>query len=190
MLRRLARFSLRHRRLVALAWVVLFVAGIAIGSGVFERLDPDVGDVEGTESAVAGARLYALDPGGETIAAVADGIDPRDPAAAAAVAATVERLRAIPGVAEVAAPVAGGPPELAAVDGRAVLVAVELAPAWARTASTRRWRRPRPSCAGWTPPGSWSAAGRSRTPSSRTRSPPTWPGPSCCPCRWCWCCCW
>jgi RND superfamily putative drug exporter len=44
------------------------------------------------------------------------------------VAATVERLRAIPGVAEVAAPVAGGPPELAAVDGRAVLVAVEFAP--------------------------------------------------------------
>ncbi|HET9290921.1 MAG TPA: MMPL family transporter [Actinomycetes bacterium] len=128
MLRRLARFSLRHRRLVALAWAVLFVAGIAIGSGVFERLDPDVGDVEGTESAGADARLDALDPGGETIAAVADGIDPRDPAAAAAVAATVERLRAIPGVAEVAAPVAGGPPELAAVDGRAVLVAVEFAP--------------------------------------------------------------
>ncbi|HEX5880083.1 MAG TPA: MMPL family transporter [Actinomycetota bacterium] len=128
MLRRLARFSLRHRRLVALAWAVLFVAGIAIGSGVFERLDPDVGDVEGTESAGADARLDALDPGGETIAAVADGIDPRDPAAAAAVAATVERLRAIPGVAEVAAPVAGGPPELAAIDGRAVLVAVEFAP--------------------------------------------------------------
>jgi putative drug exporter of the RND superfamily len=128
MLRRLARFSLRHRRLVALAWVVLFVAGIAIGGAVFGRLDPDVGDVEGTESAVAGARLHALDPGGETVAAVADGIDPRDPAAAAAVAATAERLRAIPGVAEVAAPVAGGPPELAAVDGRAVLVAVELAP--------------------------------------------------------------
>jgi putative drug exporter of the RND superfamily len=128
MLRRLARFSLRHRRLVALAWVALFVAGIAIGSGVFERLDPDVGDLEGTESAVADARLDALDPGGESIAAVADGIDPRDPAAAAAVAATVERLRAIPGVAEVAAPVAGGPPELAAVDGRAVLVAVEFAP--------------------------------------------------------------
>jgi putative drug exporter of the RND superfamily len=128
MLRRLARFSLRHRRLVALAWVVLFVAGIAIGGTVFGRLDPDVGDIEGTEAAVAGARLYALDPGGETIAAVTDGVDPRDPGAAAAVAATVERLRAIPGVAEVAAPVAGGPPELAAVDGRAVLVAVELAP--------------------------------------------------------------
>src|SRR5215217_3520568 len=75
MLRRLARFSLRHRRLVATAWVVLFVGGIAIGSGVFDRLDPDVGDVEGTESARAADRLRALDPGGESIAAVADPFD-------------------------------------------------------------------------------------------------------------------
>jgi RND superfamily putative drug exporter len=127
-LRRLARFSLRHRRLVAAAWVVLFVAGIALGSGVFDRLDPDVGDVEGTESARAEARLDALDPGGESIAAVADGIDPSDPAVAADLRATVERLRAIPGVAEVADPVTTGVPELVASDGRAVLVAVELAP--------------------------------------------------------------
>jgi RND superfamily putative drug exporter len=59
---------------------------------------------------------------------VADGVDPRDPAVAAAVAATVARLEAIPGVAQVASPVTGGPPELVARDGRAVLVAVELAP--------------------------------------------------------------
>jgi RND superfamily putative drug exporter len=190
MLRRLARFSLRHRRLVALAWAVLFVAGIAIGSGVFERLDPDVGDVEGTESAAADARLDALDPGGETIAAVADGIDPRDPAAAAAVAATVERLRAIPGVAEVAAPVAGGPPELAAVDGRAVLIAVEFAPDLDDDRFDQALEAAEAELRRLDAPGSWSAAGRSRTPSSRTRSPPTWPGPSCCPCRWCWCCCW
>ena len=128
MLARIARFSLRRRRLVAAAWAVLFVAGIAIGGGVFERLDPDVGDVEGTESARAEARLDALDPGGETIAAVADGVDPADPAVAAAIRATVERLRAIPGVAEVADPVTGEAPELVAGDGRAVLVAVELAP--------------------------------------------------------------
>jgi RND superfamily putative drug exporter len=128
MLRRLARFSLRHRRLVAGAWAVLFLAGIALGSGVFERLDPDVGDAEGTESGRAAARLDALDPGGETIAALADGIDPRDPRTAAGIRATVERLRAIPGVAEVASPVDGGPPELVAGDGRAVLVAVEFAP--------------------------------------------------------------
>ncbi|HWD43888.1 MAG TPA: MMPL family transporter [Actinomycetota bacterium] len=127
MLRRLARFSLGHRRLVAAAWVVLFVAGIAIGSGVFDRLDPDVGDVEGTESARADARLRDLDPGGPSIAALADGVDPRDPRTAAAVRATAERLRAIPGVAQVAEPF-GGPPELLARDGRAALVAVEFAP--------------------------------------------------------------
>jgi RND superfamily putative drug exporter len=128
MLARIARFSVRHRRLVAAAWAVLFVAGIVIGGGVFERLDPDVGDVEGTESARAEARLDALDPGGETIAAVADGVDPRDPVVAAHIRATVRRLRAIPGVAEVADPVTGDAPELVAGDGRAVLVAVELAP--------------------------------------------------------------
>ena len=128
MLARIARFSLRHRRLVAAAWVVLFAAGIALGSGVFERLDPDVGDVAGTESALAEARLDALDPGGESIAAVADGIDPRDPAATASLRATAGRLRAIPGVAEVADPVTTPVPELVAADGRAVLVAVELAP--------------------------------------------------------------
>jgi putative drug exporter of the RND superfamily len=127
MLRRLARFSLRHRRLVPVAWAVLFVAGIAIGSGVFDRLDPDVGDVEGTESARADARLRALDPGGPSIAAVADGVDPRDPRVAAGIRATAERLRAIPGVAQVADPYEG-PPELLARDGRAALVAVELAP--------------------------------------------------------------
>ncbi|HET9555967.1 MAG TPA: MMPL family transporter, partial [Actinomycetota bacterium] len=128
MLARIARFSIRHRRLVAAAWVVLFAAGIAIGGGVFERLSPDVGDVEGTESARAAARLDALDPGGETIAAVADGVDPRNPVVAAHIRATVQRLRAIPGVAEVADPVTGDAPELVAGDGRAVLVAVELAP--------------------------------------------------------------
>ena len=128
MLARIARFSIRRRRLVAAAWAVLFVAGIAVGGGVFERLDPDVGDVAGTESARAEARLDALDPGGETIAAVADGVDPRDPAVAASIRATVGRLRAIPGVAEVADPVTGDAPELVAGDGRAVLVAVELAP--------------------------------------------------------------
>ncbi|HTF58409.1 MAG TPA: MMPL family transporter, partial [Actinomycetes bacterium] len=124
---RLARFSLRHRRLVAAAWVVLFVGGIAIGSGVFDRLDPDVGDVEGTESARAADRLRALDPGGESIAAVADGVDPRDPRVASGIRATAERLRAIPGVNQVADPF-DGPPELLARDGRAALVAVEFEP--------------------------------------------------------------
>jgi uncharacterized membrane protein YdfJ with MMPL/SSD domain len=126
MLRRLARFSLGHRRLVATAWVVLFVGGIAIGSGVFDRLDPDVGDVEGTESARAADRLRALDPGGESIAAVADGVDPRDPRVASGIRATAERLRAIPGVNQVADPFSG-PPRLLARDGRAALVAVEFA---------------------------------------------------------------
>jgi RND superfamily putative drug exporter len=128
MLRRIARFSLRHRRLVVAAWAVLFVVGIAVGSGVFDRLDPDVGDIEGTESAEAQARLQALDPGGPSIAAVADGVEPHDPEVAAGIRATAERLRAIPGVAAVHDPVSEPTPILVAGDGRAALVAVELAP--------------------------------------------------------------
>ena len=159
MLARIARFSLRHRRLVAAAWVVLFAAGIALGSGVFERLDPDVGDVAGTESARAEARLDALDPGGESIAAVADGIDPRDPAVAASLRATAERLRAIPGVAEVADPVTRRCRSWSPPTGGPCWSRSSSPPASARTASTRPWRRPRPSCGGWTPPGSLVGGG-------------------------------
>ena len=128
MLARIARFSIRRRRLVAAAWAVLFVAGIAIGGGVFERLDPDVGDVEGTESARAEARLGALDPGGETIAAVADGIDPRDPVVAATSGPRPSGCGPSPGWPRSPTRSPATRPELVAADGRAVLVAVELAP--------------------------------------------------------------
>ena len=50
MLRRLARFSLGHRRLVAAAWVVLFVAGIvwilSLANLVLRRYDDALRDSE------------------------------------------------------------------------------------------------------------------------------------------------
>jgi RND superfamily putative drug exporter len=128
MLGRLARFCFRHRRLVAAVWMLLFLVGIVGGSGVLSRLESDVGDVAGTESALADARLEALQPGGPSIYALADGADLRDREVAARIRATVERLRAIPGVAEVTDPVTTPARELAAGDGRAALVAVEFAP--------------------------------------------------------------
>src|SRR4029453_2532005 len=117
MLARIARFSIRRRRLVAAAWAVLFVPGSAIGGRGFRRPAPDIADAArravggggGRESAGAGPPLDALDPGGETIAAVADGADPRNPVVAAHIRATVQRLRAIAGGGAGARPVTGGP---------------------------------------------------------------------------------
>jgi putative drug exporter of the RND superfamily len=128
MLRRLARFSFRHRRLVAATWVLLFLAGIVVGGRVLSRLDSDVGDVANTESALADARLDALQPAGPSIYALADGADLRDREVVARIRASLERLRAIPGVAEVADPVTTPARELAAGDGRAALIEVEFAP--------------------------------------------------------------
>ncbi len=113
------------------------------------RLSSDVGNVAGSESALADARLDALQPGGPSIYALAaladarldalqpggpsiyalaDGADLHDPGVAARIRATVERLRAVPGVAEVTDPVTTPPRELAAGDGRAAMVVVEFAP--------------------------------------------------------------
>jgi RND superfamily putative drug exporter len=128
MLRRLARFSFRHRRLVAAAWALLFLAGIVVGGRVLSRLSSDVGDVAGTEAALAEARLDALQPGGPSIYALADGADPRDRQVAARIRATVERLRALPGVAKVTDPVTTPARDLVAGDGRAALLVVEFAP--------------------------------------------------------------
>jgi hypothetical protein len=52
-----ARFCLRHRRWVLAAWVLLFVAGIVIGSQVFSRLKDSNGG-SGSES-VQGASIVA-----------------------------------------------------------------------------------------------------------------------------------
>src|SRR6266536_6709155 len=60
------------------------------------RLSSDVGNVAGSESALADARLDALQPGGPSIYALADGADLHDPGVAARIRATVERLRAVP----------------------------------------------------------------------------------------------
>ncbi len=128
MLHRLARFSFRHRRLVAAVWALVFLVGIVVGGGVLSRLSSDVGNVAGSESALADARLDALQPGGPSIYALADGADLHDPGVAARIRATVERLRAVPGVAEVTDPVTTPPRELAAGDGRAAMVVVEFAP--------------------------------------------------------------
>lgn len=128
MLRRLARFSYRHRRLVAVSWALLFLVGIVVGGKVLSRLSSDVGDINGTESAQAAALVDALKPSGPSIYALADGADPRDREVAARIRATVQRLRAVPGVAEVSDPVTTPARELVARDGRAALIVVEFAP--------------------------------------------------------------
>jgi RND superfamily putative drug exporter len=51
------RFCVRHRRWVLLAWALLFVAGIVIGSQVFSRLKDSNGG-SGSES-VQGCNMLA-----------------------------------------------------------------------------------------------------------------------------------
>src|SRR6266508_666339 len=53
MLHRLARFSFRHRRLVAAVGALVFLVGIVVGGGVLSRLSSDVGNVAGSQSALA-----------------------------------------------------------------------------------------------------------------------------------------
>ncbi len=62
MLHRLARFSFRHRRLVAAVWALVFLVGIVVGGGVLSRLSSDVGNVAGSESALADAAWMRSSP--------------------------------------------------------------------------------------------------------------------------------
>ena len=58
----------RHRRLVLVGWLVLFVVGIVVGSGVFNKLKDSNG--AGSSESVQGAQLLddasstSVEPGG------------------------------------------------------------------------------------------------------------------------------
>jgi RND superfamily putative drug exporter len=123
---RLAAWSARNRRLVLALWAAVLVGGVLCAPALFERLDGDVGSIDGSESDRASELLRSAAPSGETIAAVLDGNS------AAALRPAVDRLTdelsALPGVASVASPWSGGSESLIATDGRAVAVAVTFEP--------------------------------------------------------------
>ncbi|RBY81825.1 MMPL family transporter [Blastococcus sp. TF02A-26] len=126
LLPRLAAWSAAHRRLVLALWAAVLVGGVLCAPALFERLDGDVGSIDGSESDRASELLWEAAPGGETIAAVLDGrpaADLREP-----VSRLAGELSALPGVAAVATPWSGGGESLVATDGQAVAVAVTFEP--------------------------------------------------------------
>ncbi|TDE10164.1 MMPL family transporter [Jiangella asiatica] len=121
MFRMISGFTIRRPLVVVLAWVAVIGAGFGIGTGVFERLISDVGTVPGSESMRVEERLDDLAPQPETITAVVAGpVD--DAALVEQVAAAVDDVRALPGIAEVSEPLPS--PET----GEAFLVEVGLTP--------------------------------------------------------------
>ncbi|MFI0350754.1 MMPL family transporter [Actinomadura sp. 9N407] len=111
-------FSVRRPWVVIVLWLAVVAAGFGVGTGVFDKLNPEVGSVPGSESYRAEQRLEQAAPRPETITAIVPGRPANDPALKGSLAA----VRAVPGVAEVSEPLpssqAGGP----------LLVEIALAP--------------------------------------------------------------
>ena len=124
---RLARFVVRRRRAVILAWVALLLVTATIGSSAFSVLSTDFGAGTTTESGRVAQQLDDLAETGGQIAIVADGIDIDDPAVQADLTAGLAAIAALDGVLDVADPWSTGVDALRATDGRAALVVVTLA---------------------------------------------------------------
>jgi putative drug exporter of the RND superfamily len=121
----LGRFCFRHRKLVALAWLVAFVGGMLLGVQVFGRLGSDYSGST-VESYAGFDHLSTSAEYGPRITAVVEKRTARPPAAP--VSAAARDLSRVSGVARVLDP-ATAPAQagLVAADGRAVLVVVDLA---------------------------------------------------------------
>ncbi|MCI0688792.1 MAG: MMPL family transporter, partial [Sporichthyaceae bacterium] len=124
----IGRFTYRRRRAVAFAWLVVLAAGLLIGPRVFSHLGSGSELRGDAESVVALRRLTRLTQSGSEVTALVDGRDVRDPAMRASVAAAVRDLRTLPAVRRVLDPLdpKAPVPALVAVDGRALLLVVEL----------------------------------------------------------------
>ncbi|MGH3682835.1 MAG: MMPL family transporter, partial [Natronosporangium sp.] len=122
MVRRISGFAIRRPVIVIVLWVAVLGAGFGIGTGVFERLVPDVGSAPGSESEQAEQRLEAAAPSPETVTAVISGRPVDDPALRASVDAAIAEVRALPGIAAVSEPLPS------TETGQALLVEVTLAP--------------------------------------------------------------
>src|SRR5215470_4038591 len=130
-----ARFCVRYRRWVLAAWMLLFVAGITIGSMVFGRLhDPDGG--ASTESVRGSVILHEASRIGPSVAVLVKG----PPVAAASTRASVQALTArlvrLPQVTGAVNAYTSHDPMLRATDGHASVIVVwvrEDAPMMART---------------------------------------------------------
>jgi RND superfamily putative drug exporter len=126
-MQRLASFVVRRRRAVMIVWLLVLLAGAAVGSSAFSVLSSDFGAGSATESGQVTERLDALATTGGEIAVVVDGVDVDDPAVSADVVGTLDRIRATEGVIDVTDYWSTGSEQLRASDGRAALAVVTFA---------------------------------------------------------------
>ena len=122
---RLGSFVVRHRTPVLLCWLLLLVAGVLGGGQVFSRLT-DVGGSSSAESVQGWDRLSDAATTGPRVVGVLDDVDPADPSVRSAVADAVQDLSGRPGVDAVLDPYGPAAAALTAVDGRALLLVVDL----------------------------------------------------------------
>ena len=120
-----ARFCVRHRRWVLAAWMLLFVAGITIGSMVFSRLHDSNGGA-GTESVQGSAIVQQASSIGPTAVVLVKG----PPVAAASTRASVQaltaRLERLPQVTGAVNAYTSNDPMLRAADGHTSVIVVSV----------------------------------------------------------------
>jgi putative drug exporter of the RND superfamily len=119
------RFVYRRRRLVLLAWTVLFAVGIVVGSRVFSHLKDSNGG--SSSSSVQGATILDKASGaGPSMVAVVSGQPVDDLATRAAVERASTAVAAVPGVVGVVNAYHTTDPRLRAKDGNASLIMITV----------------------------------------------------------------
>lgn len=124
MLATLARAATRRPLTVMFVWVLFLLLGFGLGTGVFGRLSDNVPEVPGTESELAAQYLDRVDPAGDTVTGVVEGVAVSAPALRAQVERAVADVRHLAGIAAVPDPYTTR--GLTARDGRALLIPVTL----------------------------------------------------------------
>src|SRR3954447_26154453 len=124
LLAKLARVAVRRRRTVLVAWLVVFVAGIAIGSQVFSRLRDS--NPSGSESAYGASLLKDADSMGMSATVLVQGPPVDSPRTRTAVEALTVKLEHLPNVAMAVNAYTSHDPALRSPDGHASLIVVSV----------------------------------------------------------------
>src|SRR3954470_20341351 len=125
MLAAIARWVYRRRRTVLIAWLLVFVAGIGIGSGVFDRLE----NTNGSSSAESVKGFDILDDArtnGPQLVVLIAGADVTNAATRSAVEAATTKVSNLDYVTGVQHRFNDTNPELTSADGKQTLMLIEL----------------------------------------------------------------
>ena len=120
-----ARFCVRYRRWVLLAWVLLFAVGIVVGSQVFNRLK-DTNGASGAESVQGSSILDKASSAGPSAVVLVKGPPVAAASTRTAVQALTARLERLPQVTGAVNAYTSPDPRLRAGDGHASLIVVSV----------------------------------------------------------------